>query len=89
MTRKPSDDDTPRYLTFTRTEARLREDQAAALAALRRRVSANRTDKTERITDNTLLRLAVDLLLQQAHRIQGDTEDQMRRALLGEDGHIN
>jgi hypothetical protein len=80
-----SDDDTPRYLTFTRTEARLRPDQPGALAALRRRVAANRTDKTERITDNTLLRLAVDLLLQHADRIEGDTEEQMRRALLGED----
>lgn len=75
----------PRYLTLTRTEARLREDQVAALAALRRRVAANRTDKSERITDNTLIRLAVDWLLQNGHLIEGDTEDEMRRALLGED----
>ncbi|MFJ1536365.1 hypothetical protein ACIOFV_50180 [Streptomyces mirabilis] len=86
MTSKPTDDDTPRYLTFERTEARLRPDQLSALSDLRRRVAANRTDKTERITDNTLLRLAVDLLLQNAHRITGDTEEQMRRSLLGEDG---
>lgn len=84
MTKQP-DDEPPRYLTFTRTEARLRDDQAAALTALRRRVAANRTDKTERITDNTLLRLAVDLLLQHADRVQGNTEAEMRRALLGED----
>lgn len=74
----------PRYLTLTRTEARLREDQVAALAALRRRVAANRTDKSERITDNTLIRLAVDWLLQNGHLIEGDTEEQMRHALLGE-----
>jgi hypothetical protein len=85
MTRKPPDDDTPRYLSFTRTEARLRPDQADALSSLRRKVAANRTDKTERITDNTLLRLAVDLLLANAAHIRGDTEEQMRRALLGED----
>lgn len=84
MTSKPTDD-TPRYQTFVRTESRLRQDQLDALAVLRRRVAANRTDKTERITDNTLLRLAVDLLLQNAHRISGDTEDRMRHSLLGED----
>lgn len=77
-------DDTPRYQTFVRAEARLRTDQAAELAALRRRVAANRENRSERITDNTLLRLAVDLLLQQSHRITGDTEEEMRRALLGE-----
>ena len=85
MTRNPPDDDTPRYLKFPRTEARLRPDQLAALGELRRKVAANRTDKTERITDNTLLRLAVDLLLKNATHITGNTEEEMRRALLGDD----
>ncbi|MGY3341231.1 hypothetical protein ACVW0K_007424, partial [Streptomyces filamentosus] len=56
-------DDTPRYQKFVRSEARLRDDQAADLATLRRRVAANRENRSERITDNTMLRLAVDLLL--------------------------
>ncbi|MCX4886066.1 hypothetical protein [Streptomyces sp. NBC_00847] len=87
MTRKPPDDgEQARYLTFPRTEARLRADQLTALGALRRKVAANRTDKTERITDNTLLRLAVDLLLKNAAHITGNTEEEMRRALLGDDG---
>lgn len=85
MTTTPPDDDTPRYQTFPRTEARLRPDQLAALTALRRKVAANRTVRKERITDNTLLRLAVDLLLKNAAHITGDTEAEMRRALLGED----
>lgn len=79
-----NDDDTPRYQTFVRTEARLRPEQLTDLAALRRRVAAARQNKAERITDNTLLRLAVDLLLQNGARIAGDTEAEMRRALLGE-----
>jgi len=79
------EDDTPRYQTFVRTEARLRGDQVAELAALRRRVAAARTDKSERITDNTLIRLAVDLLLRHGHHISGDTEADMRRSLLGVD----
>lgn len=81
----PGDEDQARYLTFERTDARLRPDQLTALDALRKRVAANRTDKTERITNNTLLRLAVDLLLQNAPRITGDTEGEMRSALLGDD----
>ncbi len=85
MTRQPTDDDTPRYQTFPRSEARLRPEQMAALSSLRRKVAANRANRSERITDNTLLRLAVDLLLQHADRIEGDTEEQMRHALLGED----
>jgi hypothetical protein len=84
MTTTPPDDDTPRYETFERFGARLRPDQLTDLSALRRRVAANRTSKTERITDNTLLRLAVDLLLHQAGRIRGNTEAEMRRALLGD-----
>lgn len=76
----------PRYATMARLEARVRPDQASALTELRRRVAANRENKAERITDNTLLRLAVDLLLENADRIHGNTEDEMRRALLGKGG---
>jgi hypothetical protein len=82
---KNADDDTPRYQTFVRSEARLRPEQLGALSALRRTVAASRQNKAERVTDNTLLRLAVDLLLANADRIKGDTEEEMRRALLGED----
>lgn len=84
MTKNDDDDDAPRYQTFVRGESRLRADQVTALATLRRKVAAARTDKTERITDNTMLRLAVDLLLHNAGQIKGDTEEEMRRALLGE-----
>lgn len=81
----PDDDDLPRYKTFERKEALLRADQVTALGELRKRVAANRTDRTERITDNTLLRLAVDLLLKNAAHITGNTEEEMRRALIGEE----
>ena len=68
----------PRYLTLTRKEARLRGDQVDALAQLRRRLVARRVDRTEPLTDNTLIRVAVDLLLQRADQLAGDTEDQLR-----------
>ena len=74
----------PRYKTLERTEARLRADQVTGLTALRKAVAANRTDKSERITDNTLIRLAVDALLAHGHLLHGNTEDELRASLLGE-----
>lgn len=67
----------PKWAALERKEARLREDQVQALAALRRQVAAGRRDRSEIITDNTLIRVAVDLLLAHAHRLHGDTEEQL------------
>jgi hypothetical protein len=69
---------------MVRTEARLRPDQVAELAALRRRVAANREVREERITDNTLVRIAVDLLLAHGDQLVGDTEDQLRASVVPE-----
>jgi len=73
--------ETPKYLQLERTEARLRSDQVDELARLRRRVAANRADKSERITDNTLIRIAVDLLLTRADELDGETEDALRASV--------
>lgn len=75
----------PLYKTLERTEARLRADQLVDLTALRKRVAANRTDKSERITDNTLIRVAVDFLLAHGGQLEGNTEAELRASLLGED----
>jgi len=72
----------PRYTQYVRKEARVRDDQAAALVVLRKKVAAQRTAKVEPITDNVLIRLAIDLLLANSDRLTGDTEDQLRAALL-------
>lgn len=61
-------------------EARLRLDQIEALGSIRRRINAARVDKSERITDNTLLRVAVDLLIAYGDQLQGDNEDQLRES---------
>jgi hypothetical protein len=71
----------PKYQRMVRKEARLRPDQVDALAQLRRRITRARRDRTETITDNTLLRVAVDLLLDHADQLRGDTEDQLRRSV--------
>jgi hypothetical protein len=71
----------PRWRTLVRKEARLRADQADALAGLRRRLTSGRHDRSEVITDNTLIRVAVDLLLEHAGDLAGDTEDQLRESV--------
>ncbi|WP_394163524.1 hypothetical protein [Galactobacter valiniphilus] len=72
----------PRYTSFLPKTARLRADQITALGELTLQVQAARQRKDERITDNTLLRLAVDLLLEK-HRneLNGSNEDELRTSL--------
>ncbi|MGW3473684.1 hypothetical protein ACWDKQ_35790 [Saccharopolyspora sp. NPDC000995] len=74
----------PKYQTLPRKEARLRGDQIEELARLRRRINKGRHDRTERVTDNTLIRVAVDLLLAHAEQLHGDTEDELRDSVTPE-----
>jgi len=71
----------PKYLTLLRKEARLREDQTLALARLARQLNRQKRKRGERITENTLIRVAVDLLLSQEGEIWGATEEEIREAL--------
>ncbi len=71
----------PRYLQMERKEARIRLDQADALAQLTRRLNRARGGGGERITDNTLIRIAVDVLLARSDRLVGATEDELRDSL--------
>ena len=70
----------PKYLTLIRKETRLREDQLDRLTAIARKL--NRTKRGgERITENTLIRVAVDLLLARATSLSGVTEAELRDSL--------
>jgi RNA polymerase-interacting CarD/CdnL/TRCF family regulator len=71
----------PKYLTLLRKEARLREDQTLALARLARQLNRQKRKRGERITENTLIRVAVDLLLSEEGQIRGATEEEIREAL--------
>jgi hypothetical protein len=71
----------PRYLQLERKELRIRVDQADELARLTRRINRSRRGAGERITDNTLIRVAVDLLLERSAHIAGTTEDELRKSL--------
>lgn len=72
----------PLYMRLTRKEVRFRDDQLEALDRVARRlVRARRGAGGERITENTLVRVAVDLLLERAEAITGGTEAEILRAL--------
>lgn len=83
--RAPEGDDPslPRYLRLTRKEVRFREDQLDALDRVVRRLVRARRGGGERITENTLVRVAVDLLLERADALSGGTEAELLRSLRG------
>lgn len=81
-TAAPAAGDEPRYLQLARKEARLRVEQVDALAYLTRQLNRRRTHRGgERLTDNTLIRVAVDVLLARAEDLHGNTEQELRASL--------
>lgn len=71
----------PRYLQLERKELRIRLDQADDLARLTRRLNRARGRTGERITDNTLIRVAIDLLLTRSDLLAGATELELRASV--------
>lgn len=67
----------PLYLRLVRKEARLREEQYAALTQHARRLARARRGQGARITENTLIRIAVDLLLDRIERASGIDEREL------------
>jgi len=68
----------PKYLTLVRKEARLREDQLDDLTSLTRSINRKRRGTGERITENTIIRVAVDLLLDKSGELKGFTEQELK-----------
>ena len=68
-----------KFARLTRKDARVRADQDAALTAFAKTLMRRRPVKAERITENTLIRVAIDLLLAHADELRGSTEDELRR----------
>lgn len=71
----------PIYRKMTRMDARLRQDQVAELTQRARALSHKRISKDQRITESTLLRMAVDLLFRVADDLTGDTEAELRKSI--------
>jgi len=72
----------PRYLELDRKELRIRGDQGDDLTVLTRQLNRARKGEGERITDNTLIRVAIDLLLRDGANLQGTTEADLLRSAL-------
>lgn len=73
-------DDAP-YLRLVRKETRVREDQYEALTVNARRLTRAKSPGGERITENTLIRVAIDLLLNQAEKLAGSDETRLRESV--------
>ncbi|GAA1468858.1 hypothetical protein [Microbacterium thalassium] len=71
----------PKFARLTRKETRVREDQYAALSALARTLMRRRIVKGERITENTLIRVAIDLLLAHQQHLAGGSETELRQSV--------
>lgn len=67
-----------RFDEFERKETRLRDDQYEQLTLLSRKLNRRRSGRGQRITENTLIRVAIDLLLADAGKLAGITEDELR-----------
>lgn len=71
----------PKYLTLVRKETRLTELQIEQLTAISRKLNRQRRGRGERITENTLIRVAIDLLLSRAEELSGTTEAELQESL--------
>jgi hypothetical protein len=69
------------YLSFERKETRLRADQYARLTQEARRLNKAKGTGGERITENTLIRIAIDLLFEQVEGLAGSTEAELRNSV--------
>jgi len=71
----------PKWQRLERKELRLRADQLDELARIRRTLNRQRGGEGERITENTLIRVAVDMLLGRAGKLRGTTENELRKSV--------
>lgn len=70
-----------RFDALERKEARLRADQVEALARLQRSLNRARGGRGRRVTENTLIRLGVDLLLAREPDLAGVDEGSLAASL--------
>jgi len=73
-----------KFAQLTRKETRVREDQYAQLTSLARSLMRRRVSRRERITENTLIRVAIDLLFAYQGELRGSDEDELRRSVTSE-----
>ncbi|MFI8634179.1 hypothetical protein ACIGEP_16470 [Microbacterium sp. NPDC077663] len=69
------------YEDFERKEARLRPDQYETLTINARRLNKIKGTGGVRITENTLIRVALDMLIARMPELQGSTEAELRKSM--------
>lgn len=69
------------YTELIRKELRLHPGQSADLTILTVTLHNAKRGRGERITDNTIMRIALDLLLERKHELKGTTEDELRASV--------
>ncbi len=68
--------------TLNRKEVRMRSNQFATLTELVRAINRERTMKIERITENTILRIALDAFIRDyGQTISGNSENELRQSI--------
>jgi hypothetical protein len=71
----------PKYRQLERKELLIWPDQITELSIRARSLNRKRGGAGERITQNTLIRVAVALLLSRAKELAGTTEEELRQSL--------
>ncbi|MFK3672494.1 hypothetical protein ACI2IX_20185 [Leifsonia aquatica] len=72
----------PLYLRLVRKETRLREEQYETLTEYARKLNrAKAPGAGERITENTLIRIAIDLLIPHLSEMHGKDEAELRESV--------
>jgi hypothetical protein len=78
---RPAPGEWARFDQYERKEARLRPDQYGRLSTTSRELNRARHGTGERITENTLIRVAIDLLLERGDDLTGTTESELRKSV--------
>lgn len=81
MSKTPVTGGGPLYLTLERKETRLRVDQYQELTRHARRLNRAKGTGGDRITENTLIRIAIDLLVPLLDEASGQDETQIRESV--------
>jgi hypothetical protein len=71
----------PKYRQLERKELLAWPGQITELSILARVLNRSRGGAGERITENTLIRIGMDLVLSRAAELSGTTEEELRRSL--------
>ena len=77
----PAPSPAAKWITLEPKQTRQRKDQIRWVEIKRKELNTLRQGTGERLTDNTLIRVALDLLIHHGDELQGTTETELRSSL--------